>query len=62
MTTHVCSRCKKSYTSDEWEALPGAINGREWAVTESLVLEMRNCSCGGTMGFDPLPPVLQVQS
>jgi hypothetical protein len=57
---HTCARCKRTYTVQEWEALPGAVNGRDWVFSPSHVLELRNCSCGGTMTHDPLPPILQL--
>jgi hypothetical protein len=48
----ICS-CHRSYTPEEWDRQPfvGLL------TTEGVTIEMRNCSCGSTMGrlLGPVP-------
>lgn len=47
-----CTCCKKTHSHEEWLKLPFVGSMLTGDETGTYSLEMRNCSCGSTLGIE----------
>ena len=47
-----CTCCQKMYSEQEWNQLPPAAGGLRMDLGDGEALEMRNCSCNGTLSIE----------